>query len=197
MLHFRDWLLKEEQKIPQGAIKVRMPGVHQQSNYTCGSAIFRAVAQLFGIDPDLSDKEWAKLMGVSKKDGLPEDKIVQWAKKLGMGVKMKKGMTDEELRSFLDKGMPVICAIQAWGDEKYYKTAESGHWAAAIGYTKRFAIFEDPFMDADPRGYLSWEELDNRWVDRCNDGRCRRLGIALWKNTVEPDRKGRVMKRIK
>jgi predicted double-glycine peptidase len=188
VISFRQWL--EATEIPAKAIKIALPGVRQQTKYSCGAVAFRAICMYFGVGPE-DEKEYIKMLGTNAKDGTWPEAIVKHAKRLGFKVHAKIGMTIEELKNFLDQGIPVICSMQAWGSPKYYKTADSGHYIVAIGYDKKRLYFEDPSMDGGRRGYLSYKEFDERWHDKdCHGHDCNHLGIALWHYTPKPVKKG-------
>jgi len=100
----------------------------------------------------------------------------------------KEGMTIDELKDYLDEEKPVICNIQAWGEPKYYKTADSGHYVVAIGYDDEKIYFEDPSID-EHRGYLSYKDFDKRWHDKETDNvHTDHLGIVIWKSKRAWDR---------
>lgn len=175
-MSFREWL---EGRIPKKAIKIALPNVRQQRKWSCGHSALRAICLYFGLGPE-DEKDYIKLLGGNPQDGIWPERIIKKAKKLGFKIHAKTGMTVEELKKFLDNGIPVICAIQAWGDPKYYKTKESGHYVVAIGYDKKKMYFEDPSIEGK-RGWLSHKDFDERWHDMDAHGHdCDHMGIALW-----------------
>lgn len=198
MIGFKDWLLTEEKQIPKDAIKIAIPKVRQQTYYSCGPAALKAIAKYFQVGTD-DEKDYIKLCKATKINGASPDNIAKAAIKLGLKVKVKEGMTLKELVSYLKKGIPVICSMQAWGSGgEVYKKAQSGHYNVAIGFDDQKIYFEDPSIDHPDRGYLSYLEFDNRWHDTELGGKhIVHLGIALWKNTPLPDKKRSCAKKIK
>jgi len=55
-------------------------------------------------------------------------------------------MTLNDIRNFIDNGIPVIVLIQAWAESlvDYSQDWEDGHYAVAIGYDRDTIYFMDP-----------------------------------------------------
>ena len=193
---FRQWLEKVE--IPDDAIKISMPKIRQQTNFSCGPAALRGISNYFQVGTDKED-DYIKLCKATEKNGASPDNIGKAAIKLGLKVKIKEKMTLRELVNYLKKGVPVICSMQAWGSGgEAYRNDQSGHYIIAIGFDSDKIYFEDPSIDHPDRGYLSYVEFDNRWHDVEVGGKhIIHLGIALWKDTPLPDKKGSKAKKIK
>lgn len=193
MIRFRQWL--ETHDIPAEAIKVALPPVRQQTTYSCGAQAFRAICLYFGVGPK-DEKDYIKMLGSNAKDGTWPESIIKHAKHLGMKVQFKTGMTTNELKRFLDQGIPVICSMQAWGTPKQYQNAASGHYVVAVGYDEQNLYFEDPSID-NKRGFLKYEDFDKRWHDKdCHGHDCDHLGIAIWGSNPAPRKKGDKAKHI-
>lgn len=185
MLEFRIWL--ETNDIPDGAIKVNLPHGRMQRQGSCGAMAFRAVCRLFKVGPE-DETDFMKMLGTTENGTWPEN-IVKKAKELGFKVKAKTRMAIDELINCLNSGIPVICAMQAWGTPKYYNTDESGHYVVAIGYDKNNIYFEDPSI-SEKRGVLPIKEFIKRWHDKDAHGHdCERMGISIWMNTPKKQNK--------
>jgi len=52
-------------------------------------------------------------------------------------------MTLNDIRNFIDNGIPIIVLIQAWAESlvDYSQDWEDGHYAVAIGYRQGHRIF--------------------------------------------------------
>ena len=91
-------------------------------------------------------------------------------------------MRFSQLRTCLDRGIPVLLMLQARNDPKtdYTHTWDCGHWVVAIGYDREVVYFEDP-CTKEYRAYLSYVELDDRWHDVEGPSDCEvyRYGVAL------------------
>lgn len=176
---FREWLVLEEKTL-SGAIKIHLPAVKQTTDYSCGAACLRSLAEYFGVGPE-DEKDFIMIAQTSKEGGTSPDNLVKAAKKLGLKVKEHKDMSLKLLRQYLDQEVPVICDIQAWGNN--YKKRESGHYVICIGYDWYKLFFEDPSIK-ESRGFLTFEDFQRRWHDKDSSGNhTDRLGIAVWKDS--------------
>lgn len=191
MLEFRTWLETNE-KIPDEAIKVPLPKVRQQVNWSCGAVALRAICLYFNVGPE-DEKDYIEMLGSNSKDGTWLESIIKHARELGLQVEYGK-MSIAMLKNYLNRHIPVICSMQAWGQKKYYKTAESGHYTVACGYDDENIYFEDPSMDGGKRGYLKYKEFEERWHDRDGHGHdLKRIGIAIWKYS-KPEKHKKITK---
>lgn len=194
MHSFLEWLdLSEANKIPSDAIKIHLPKIEQTTDYTCGPASLRAIAGFFGVGP-YSEKEFSEMMDTDPKNGTTPENIIKAARKIGLRAFSRQRMTLESLKSKLEKKIPVICALQAWGTSSQYDKDNSGHYVVAIGFDENKIYFEDPSIDKKARGFLSHKDFLERWHDKEADNiRYERLGIAIWK----PDSKEHIHKKKK
>jgi predicted double-glycine peptidase len=158
-MDFKFWLEETEKLIP-------VQDTDQKYDYDCGPGALRAISSYFGIDKD--QKDLISLCDAGKRKGTHPDDLVKCAKKLSLSAKMQMNMTLDELLGHLRQGHPVICAIQAWGEENKdveYRQLKSGHYVVAIGFDSKKIIFEDPSMKGT-RGTLKYKEFMKRWYDR-------------------------------
>lgn len=170
----------EYKRIPKGVIKVPVPSVQQTTNFSCGAAATQSVCCYFGVGPDEQDEYMEKLKADPDGGTAPAD-IVQFCKDHGLTARAIENMTTDDLIWYLEKGRPVICAMQAYGTKKDYKNRKSGHYVVAIGYDKKNIYFEDP-MSTGRRAFLSIEEFAERWHDHDkHKNEFKHLGIVVWK----------------
>ena len=177
--------------IPRGAIKVPVPDVTQQTEYSCGAASLEAVCKFYGVG---KDDEWEYIhdLKMDTRVGSHPYQIVTLAKKYGLKVKEYEKMTFESLKRELAWKHPVMLMIQAYAKEVSDKTHRlrwrkdytpvwnNGHWVVAIGFDRSGVYFEDPSIEA-MRGWLSWDELRCRWHDTGPHGKhLPQLGLAIW-----------------
>ena len=119
-------------------------------------------------------------MSRDPEDGIDPAALVELTQRAGLNVTVKHGMSIDDLIGFLDREIPVICCIQAWGEPGDYGKRSSGHYIAAIGYDDDSIYFQDPVIEQE-RGFLSDSEFDERWYDRGSDGtEYDHFGIAMW-----------------
>jgi hypothetical protein len=95
--------------------------------------------------------------------------IVRDAEARGLEAESRTGMAERDLEADLDRGVPVVLAIQAWADDPPADAAgwaartEDGHYVIAVGYDVGRFYFEDPAMFG--MGYIGRAELEACWHD--------------------------------
>jgi len=152
-----------------------IPQVRQTTDYTCGPACASAIMAYYG--KDIVETEIAEDAKTTKSDGTMPEQLVKIFTKNDLNAKIEI-LTTEKLRSYIDKQIPVIVDIQAWGDKKdYSKDYSSGHYVVAIGYDENGFFFMDPSQF--PYGYLEENELESRWHDKSKKRKDQNLGIPV------------------
>ncbi len=168
-----------KRRIPDGAIKVHLPKVRQQRSYSCGAAVFSSVCRHFGIQCR-EESLIEELKSGPRKGTLPKT-IIEVAKKYGLQVRQHVKMSVDHLKAYLDEQIPIICAVQAYGNpDEYQSERYHGHYVVAIGYDKDNNIyFEDPLSPGV--SFLPKKDFVSRWHDNDFNGNAYvRLGIAIW-----------------
>ena len=174
--------------IPDGAIKIRIPGVQQHDNYSCGAAALMAVCSYHGVGPEELE-EYKKKLGTNEENGTNVHDIQKMARDLGLEAEIRHEMTLDELRKRLDEGSPVIVSIQAYGDPDTYYRDDNGHYVVAVGHDDGNFYFEDPVLPGR-RGFLPVKEFDRRWHD--DEGTTDKpdphahLGVVIRRKQGEP-----------
>jgi len=170
--------------VPKSHIKVKLPSAKQPKNFSCGASALRAIAVHFNVGPN-NEQFYIDKCNTTYKDGTHPKDIIRVARELGLTVRSKSKMSIKDLHEYLDDGIPVVCSIQAWGDQKKYPdTDHSGHYVVAIGYTNDKIYFMDPSIKGH-RGFLPNDEFIERWHDEEADGtKLNRYGIAIWNPTA-------------
>jgi len=169
--------------IPKNAIKVHLPDTNQLEDYSCGASGLLAIFKYFGVGPD-KEYQVVEELGMDKRVGSHPDQIKRLAKKYGLKTKKIDGNIDS-LISYLDKKIPVMLMLQAWGLKKrsiknYCNTWVDGHWVTAIGYDKENIYFEEPSIERN-RGYIPRAKLEERWHDTGHKGvHIDKYGLAIW-----------------
>ena len=176
------------QRFLKGAIRIPLPDTTQQEDYSCGAACLQAVCKYFGVGPE-DEWEYVEALRMDKKVGSHPFQIVRAARRYGLRFREKLGMSLADLKGLLRRRIPVLLMIQAWGERKYgggylrsYRGVwDQGHWVVAVGYDRSGVYFEDPSLQA-VRGFLTFEELEERWHDVGPHNRhMDHYGLALWK----------------
>jgi predicted double-glycine peptidase len=162
-----------------GKIIIPIPDVTQHSNFSCGAAVLHSVCCYWGVGLNHELDYWDLLETESTYGTLPQ-KIISFAERQNLNVKIDHNMTIKMLKDYIICGKPVIMPIQAHGNHKRYGENLSGHYVVAIGFDNKNIFFEDP-MIRNFRGHLGNRELLLRWHDRAGDGiEYIRSGIIIW-----------------
>ena len=179
-------------RIPEGAIKVRVPDVTQLTDYSCGPSCLESIAKFYGVGKE-DEWDYVREMRMDPRVGSHPDQIRRLARRYRLKVREYQKMSLAQLRQELRWRHPVMIMIQAYGVKRrgkrrhmawrrdYRPDWDDGHWVIAIGYDRDGFFFEDPSIEAR-RGWLSSEELLSRWHDTGPHGRHLPFyGVAIWK----------------
>ena len=160
--------------------RIPLPDARQKSCYTCGPAALSAILGYWGEFID--EAVLAAELKSDPIDGTSPMELSKAAKARGYSTVWHERMTNQELKYYLEEGHPVIIAVQAWASTPAELAGDSGHYVIAIDYDSKNVYFEDPALD-DARGYIPWQDFEDRWHDKDKTGRpYRRFGLAIWKN---------------
>lgn len=158
------------------------PVTRQSFDYSCGPGVVQAVMAYYG--EDFRESELIDLLKTDKNNGTLVKDIVEFLDFQGLKTKVKQFMTKGELAGYIDKNIPVIVLIQAWGSEidfnNHYKNSwNDGHFVVVIGYTDENIICSDPALFTF--GYIPITEFMDRWHDY-DEGETKtyQLGIAVY-----------------
>ncbi len=159
-----------------------VPHTRQSYGYSCGPSAVQVVMAYYG--EDFHESELISMLKTDTSEGTYVRDIRKFFHYNGFTARVAQNMTIGELERYIDRGIPVIVLIQAWGAEtafrKEYKDVwEDGHFVVVIGYTDRDILFSDPSL-YNP-GYIPKAEFLNRWHD-LDEGTKRtfQLGIAVY-----------------
>lgn len=182
-MRFKTWI--EAQDEPEILIPIHI--AKQNHNYDCGAAALRGICEFFKVGPE-DQGEFIKACDTGKRKGTHPEDLAKAAISFGLNAKILENMSVEKLLQLLSKRIPVICAVQAWGDQNDYYKLDDGHYVVAIGYGNNNIFFEDPSMHRT-RGYMPYEEFMRRWHDIEFGAKqpIHHLGVAVWANTNDVD----------
>ncbi|NLI79568.1 MAG: hypothetical protein GX442_24380 [Candidatus Riflebacteria bacterium] len=152
-----------------------MPDAIQTNSYTCGVAVFQAVAQYF--DHWGYQETYARELGATPEDGTHPAALLAGFRRLGLTATLEEGLTIEALERHLRAGTVVIVDYQAWNGKpagKDYSTEwEDGHYSILIGFNDTMLFLEDP-STLGTVGYLTRDDFRRRWHDyEVEDGKRR------------------------
>ncbi len=170
---------EEDEAILDATVHINLPDTRQTHPYDCGPNCLRAICSYYGIGPE--DENSYIEMCKAKPDGAHPRDIVKAARSVGLNAEFYDEFTVEELKWCIEQGRPVICEIQAWGKPENYHKLKDGHYVIAIGFDADHIFFEEPSILAS-RGYLTWDEFDDRWEElETNGDHFRRSAIVIWR----------------
>lgn len=157
------------------------PDMRQYSDYDCGASVVLDILAYYGEDTDI--KSLISKLGTSKKDGTSPDQIATFFKNKKYKVDNHK-MSEQGVKYYIDKRIPVILNIQAWHTDTtakydYSKEWADGHYIVAHGYDSTGFICDDP--SSIGRAHILYTDLKTRWhdVDE-NNKKLYNLGIAVY-----------------
>jgi predicted double-glycine peptidase len=153
------------------------PDVRQSNGFTCGCDSLLAVLYYYGLS--YREDKLAKLIKTDE-EGTDPQPMAALCRKLGFKVDIGK-MNIKKLKDYVNRGVPVIVAYQAWRDKTSPWKSDyiDGHYSVVIGYDQNNFILEDPSMLN--KGYIPNEEFLERWHDIDKHGhKYQNLGIAIY-----------------
>jgi predicted double-glycine peptidase len=171
---------------------IPLPDVRQATGYTCGTASLMSILSYFGwIGDDPNEKDFAKELGTTWKNGTEPEQIVEAARKLGVSAVSKNHMTLDEVWLHVKRGEPVMVAYQAYRESNARPWSEhwnDGHWSIVIGMDRDNVYLEDPSM-LGKRGFIPRKEFEERWRDTDEKNRhvYEGLGIVFRANVKKED----------
>jgi predicted double-glycine peptidase len=156
----------EKFNIPKTKIKIPLQDIYQENLSSCGPAVLTSVINYFGKGP-IEEKEIHSEISLTEY-GTDPYQIKYILELYGLRYKEYRNMTILQLKECIDKSIPVIMMIQAWGKEinksSYIDNWENGHWVVAIGYDSERFYFEDPSITG-AFGFIESDSLNIRWHD--------------------------------
>ncbi|WP_448204789.1 C39 family peptidase [Azospirillum sp. sgz302134] len=160
-----------------------MPDVRQTGDDGAGAAVLQAVFAYYGLDA----RQDVLRQRLTERGGTPNDyrQILRVTNEYGLKATVMNKMTEQQLREQIDKGLPVIVAVQAWvegGNSRsitdWARRKDNGHWLVALGYDDMAFYFEDPAIFGI--GAIRRDVMPFRWHDYDSKGnRLEHVGIVV------------------
>jgi hypothetical protein len=139
---------------------------------------------------DIREDRLATRLGASAGAGTSHQRISRFFKEENFTVHTHKHMTIAQLRGFVDRGRPVLVALQAWTEAELHPSRtfwendwEDGHYSVVIGMDSDNVFLMDP----STLGFYTFipvDEFSARWHDIAGphsypDGEiCNQMGIV-------------------
>lgn len=162
---------------------IQIPLARQATPYTCGVAALQAVLHYYGhaVRQDVL----AAALCASPEHGTNYKKMVAYAQACGLTVDVYTELDVAELRSLIDRGIPVMVALQAWAapGTDYAEAWEDGHYAVVVGHDSAKLYFMDPSTLGNYT-YIPVANFLERWHDAYHEEgqlfRVHRLAMAYY-----------------
>lgn len=153
------------------------PDSRQGTNFTCGAAAVQSVLRYYDEKDVEKENAISKDLKTTTTIGVQPKNIVKYFENRGYKVDHRE-MTIDDVKQYIDKNIPVIMLIQAWGNkQRYTNDYKDGHYVVAMGYQGTTMYFDDPSIHSN-RGKLSFSEIKRRWHGQKTDP--VNLGIAVY-----------------
>jgi predicted double-glycine peptidase len=139
---------------------------------------------------DIREDRLATRLGASAGAGTSHQRISRFFKEENFTVHTHKHMTIAQLRGLVDRGRPVLVALQAWTEAELHPSRtfwendwEDGHYSVVIGMDSDNVFLMDP----STLGFYTFipvDEFSARWHDIAGphsypDGEiCNQMGIV-------------------
>jgi ABC-type bacteriocin/lantibiotic exporter with double-glycine peptidase domain len=168
---------KAIREIDDADVFLEVPIIRQSASHTCGAACFLSILGYYGYDPN--EKKIIKVTETTIA-GTDTDGFEKAAKIFNLKCRLKENMTYDQLRESVKDKIPVILAIQAWGNkDDYSQDWKDGHFVTAVGYDKKGFFLMDPAQMG--YSYISDKKLEGRWHDMEKDSeKIVRMGIMIY-----------------
>ena len=169
---------------PMPSKLIRLPLVRQGTDYTCGIGALSSVLAYYGIET--REDELAKRLKSDPKKGTAYQKIAEYAQEQGCEVRIVKNMGLDDLKGFLERKLPVICLLQAWGaNPGEYETGwKNGHYVVAAGFDEKNMYFMDPSVLGN-FAYIPIDAFLKRWHDTDGKERLFNFGMVIYRDHVD------------
>lgn len=143
----------------EGKALIDVKDIRQRDGSECGTAAVMSVIQFYKVGTDDMD-ELREQLETTEEQGTTPTNIVSYLKSIGLQVEDREGMDLNDLANYWEKGWPVICCIQEYGDLKEESedpagvaieeqlNFENGHWVVVIGGPAQGVLYiQDPAID--------------------------------------------------
>lgn len=150
----------------------------------CGPASLKIVAEYYGVNK--TEEELAVMCNKNVDLGVGEEEIRKAAVELGFEVEVKNECEFDDIKEWLEKGVPVIVDWFTRGrnDDAEDEVAD-GHYSVVIGLDDDFIYLQDPEVGRvrkiERKGfYRVWFDYSSEHIEKWEDMIVRQL-IAIYK----------------
>jgi ABC-type bacteriocin/lantibiotic exporter with double-glycine peptidase domain len=141
---------------------LEFPETRQVFNFDCGSNAMASILVFAGVE---EREDRIALLARTTSNGTSTAGVLRVMRYYALPYRAKQRMKVRALRRGIDAGFPTLLTLQAYRESNrpYRELWDDGHWVVAIGYDKRWTLYEDPA--SYHRTWLADEELMERWHD--------------------------------
>ncbi len=134
------------------------PFIMQCNEWSCGPSITQAMLLFYG--DFILQEELIKKLNCNETNGTDFEDIEKLFIEREFNTELKE-LTIDCIKHYLNKNIPVIIEIQAWGNDNEYHLNSNSHFIILIGYCQDGFLCEDPYIEN--RGFLPFKDLDKKW----------------------------------
>jgi len=154
----------------------------QGTRYTCGADCVQKIMEYYG--EDYREMDLARILKSDPEQGTYVKNMVEFFHRHELKAVVKQKMSISDLIWQIDRNIPIIIMLQAWGSNEKFKNNyrndwDCGHFVVVIGYTNDFILISDPVLFNT--GFIPKAELKGRWHDTDEGGiKTYQLGISVY-----------------
>ena len=123
----------------------------QNVEYACGPAVLKMIMEYYNVNVD--EELLIGLTNTTGDKGSYHNDLIAAAKQMGFEVFVKDDANINDLKSLLDKNIPVIVDIKSKGN---------GHYVVVKDYNDKDLIVSDPAITTDDK-YMNIDKFDSQW----------------------------------
>lgn len=127
--------------------------VSKQTKGFCGPFAVKAILDYYGVEKTID--EIAELIHATHDYGCDPADIVEGVKKIGLEAFYKKNSSIEEVKKYVDVGIPVIV--------EWFSPEDNGHYTPVVGFENDEILLADSLLGGIRR--LSNEQFTFRWFE--------------------------------
>jgi predicted double-glycine peptidase len=157
--------------------RVDIPHHRQSKPHTCGPTSLRMVLEFLGL---IKTEEELEMLAGTIEEGTTPYNLIKAAESLNLHCYVKSPSSVEEVKNFIDSGLPVIVS--------YFDTDEL-HYSVIVGYDENKFYFNDPWDGTDQVEMMEIDKFVPLWYDRDKLDKwimvLSKVQLELVKNTEE------------
>lgn len=147
-----------------------VPFFKQDTDHTCGPTALQMLLRYYGVVA--SEKDLAEMLETTHEAGTRHGKLIEVAGTFGFFCYVNNDSSVEEIRMFLERGVPPLVHFTE-------PDGEEGHYAVVVGSRAGGLLLHDPWNG--PEFEIGEQEFIGRWRDSQEGSTYRRWLMALAK----------------